>query len=92
MMFYESYKIHHPYLLWDCCTNGHDVDLFRSIVWGFVVSGPTGPQVYEDDLDRNYNLILEVLIALRASLDRGDGLPTVKDLQACFFYGVSTWH
>ncbi|CAL1168542.1 unnamed protein product, partial [Cladocopium goreaui] len=37
--------------------------------------------VYEDDLDRNYYLILEVLIALRQFFERGDGLPTVKDLQ-----------
>ena len=39
-------------------------------------------QVYEDDLDRNYHLLLEILIALKESLTAGDGLPTVKDLQA----------
>ena len=64
--------------------NGQHLDLFESIVWGYMVSGPSGPQVYEDDLDRNYYLMLGVLIALRPSLEHGDGLPTVKDLHARF--------
>ena len=44
-------------------------------------------EVYEDDVDRNYGLILEVLIALRETL-RMDGLPHVKDFQAIWLYGI----
>ena len=39
------------------------------------------PEVYEDDVDRNYALLVEMLIALKETL-RCDGLPHVKDLQA----------
>ena len=37
--------------------------------------------MYEDDLERNYQLLIEILIALRDTLTM-DGLPHVKDLQA----------
>jgi len=43
-------------------------------------------QVYEDDLERNYHLILEILIAIKTTLP--NGLPTVKDLQACLYKHV----
>lgn len=38
------------------------------------------PLVYEDDLDRNYNLLTEVLISIREALQ--DGIPHLKDFQA----------
>ena len=38
-------------------------------------------EVYEDDVDRNYSLLVEVMIALRDTL-RSEGLPHVKDFQA----------
>lgn len=54
----------------------------------------SNPLVYEDDLGRNYQLLLEILIALKESLAAGEGLPTVKDLQASFLLATlrHNWH
>ena len=46
-------------------------------------------QVYEDDVERNYQLLVELLIALKDVL-RQDGLPFVKDLQAMWVLDVSS--
>lgn len=46
-------------------------------------------QVYEDDVERNYQLLVELLIALKDVL-RQDGLPFVKDLQAMWVIDVSS--
>ena len=47
-------------------------------------------QVYEDDVERNYQLLIELLIALKDSL-REDGLPFVKDLQAIWILMCHLW-
>lgn len=44
----------------------------------------TSLEVYEDDVDRNYALVVELLIALKETLCT-DGLPHAKDLQAILF-------
>lgn len=54
----------------------------------------SNPLVYEDDLERNYHLVLETLISLRESIEGGEGLPKVKDVQASFLLATLThnWH
>ena len=62
----------------------------NSILSIFQVTNIISTQVYEDDLGRNYQLLLEILIALKESLAAGEGLPTVKDLQAsCTIFHTS---
>ena len=39
------------------------------------------PQVYEDDLERNYNLLREVVIAVKDDMKEGQGVPFVKDME-----------
>lgn len=49
--------------------------------------------VYEDDLQRNYQLLVEIIIALRDTLTM-DGLPHVKDLQGAYLLAtlMHNWH
>lgn len=47
-------------------------------------AGAGGFQVYEDDLERNYNLMRELLIYMRTFIC--DGLPPLKDFEVCFMF------
>ena len=46
-------------------------------------------EVYEDDLERNYAILVEVLIAFREILPE-HGLPCVKDCQATYLMKFDT--
>ena len=78
---------HENSLVWDSCCRCFDSNRLEGenkYIFACCIL-----QVYEDDVERNYQLLVELLIALKDVL-RQDVLPFVKDLQAMWVLDVSS--
>ena len=80
--------IYHLYLFMGFVGSGVDLDPCFGVVW---CPAPLALRSTRMTLTGTTTWSWRCLIALRQFFERGDGLPTVKDLQACF-YCLPTWH